>query len=373
MKLHHSASFILFFFFCLSLSTKISAQCCSGGSGCPIAGGASQGVLQEKQLELNTNFQFINTDKFYKGSKLDTNKYFSSYSSQYQYFKLGYGLSKNFTVSLESGYFFGRKEVGLPGPSSITYSSQGIGDIIVFPRYNVLNQFNDKTKTEATIGLGFKVPLGSYNAKSTFFDSSIGSYSIIKPPSVQLSSGSQDIIFNLFLFHGWTPKNFRVFANAYYIKKGWNPLSVKMGDYSSLALFIGKTYFKNLGLTLQLKGEHIQKMRAGKDIDVLALYNVDTAITGSDKIFFTPQISYSKGKFTVYATTEIPIFQFVNNIQVGSKYQTTFGLSYRFMAKKNLAKALEGTGKWYCPMHPEEVSEEAGICPKCKMDLIKSK
>lgn len=27
---------------------------------------------------------------------------------------------------------------------------------------------------------------------------------------------------------------------------------------------------------------------------------------------------------------------------------------------------------WTCPMHPEIVSHEPGICPKCKMDLVKS-
>lgn len=27
--------------------------------------------------------------------------------------------------------------------------------------------------------------------------------------------------------------------------------------------------------------------------------------------------------------------------------------------------------KYTCPMHPEVTSDKAGICPKCKMDLVK--
>ena len=46
-------------------SIDSSAQCCAGGSGCPIAGGSSQGVLDENQFELNTNIQLINTNNFY--------------------------------------------------------------------------------------------------------------------------------------------------------------------------------------------------------------------------------------------------------------------------------------------------------------------
>src|SRR5712672_1736722 len=91
---------------CLTaLPAKIFSQCCAGGSGSPIAGGASQGVLLERQVELNTNFQFISTNKFYsKDSPApDSVRTFDSFSSTYEYFKLGYGVTKNLTMSIESG------------------------------------------------------------------------------------------------------------------------------------------------------------------------------------------------------------------------------------------------------------------------------
>src|SRR6185436_15308617 len=114
--------FIAFSFF---VAAKSNAQCCAGGSGSCIAGGASQGVLQHGQWELNTNFQFISSDKFYKNdSHVDEGSY-DSYSSQYEYFRMAYGVTKDFTISLESGYYIGKKEVGLNENPATTYSSSG--------------------------------------------------------------------------------------------------------------------------------------------------------------------------------------------------------------------------------------------------------
>ena len=43
-----------------------SQGCCSGGSGSPIAGGYSQGVLRGKQVELAANYRYTYSDKFFK-------------------------------------------------------------------------------------------------------------------------------------------------------------------------------------------------------------------------------------------------------------------------------------------------------------------
>ena len=57
--------FILLIGFALSFSELHSQGCCSGGSGSPIAGGASQGVLQDRQVEISANYQYLSTNKFF--------------------------------------------------------------------------------------------------------------------------------------------------------------------------------------------------------------------------------------------------------------------------------------------------------------------
>jgi len=357
------------------------AQCCAGGSGSPIAGGASQGVLLERQVELNTNFQFINTDKFYaKDTQVpDSIRTFDSFSSTYEYFKLGYGVTKNLTMSIESGYFFKKQEVGLNDNPQTTYESKGIGDLIIFPRYDVINWTEEKTRTEVTVGLGVKIPLGSYNDSTGNVEPFSGqTFYVTKPTSVQLSSGTNDIIFYTFLFRGYTEKNLKLFANAMYIKKGWNPNGEKLGDFASVALFVGKSFFNHLGITLQTRYEWVDTMKINENILLFGRpSNYFPQATGYKKVFITPQVSYTKGKFTLYASSDFPVYQFLNTdphyTQVGSQHQTTVGLSYRFFTKNSIIKKLEGTGKYYCPMHPEEVSDKPGKCPKCGMDLEKAK
>jgi hypothetical protein len=329
---------ILFLYF----FSDADAQCCAGGGGSPIGGGASQGVLMERQFEINTSLQFISTDKFYNGSKEDPNKYFDSYSSSYQYLRLGYGVSKNFTMSVEGGYYHYRKEDGLDGNSSGTFESKGIGDLILFPKYDIVNRTKLESRTEVTLGLGFKIPLGTYNDSTEMLEPFSGTtYYVTNPQGVQPTSGAHDLIFYAFALRGYTRINFRLFANATYIKKGWNPAGEKQGDYLGVGLFAAKTFFEKLGVTFQLRGEKVDKTKVNDDILIYAYPNYDPEATGYKKLFFTPQLTYTHGKFTVYGLIDLPLYQEVEKIQVATGFQSTFGVSYRFFVTKNKVDELE--------------------------------
>jgi hypothetical protein len=106
MKLAFLIGVIVLFY-----TNQLVAQCCSGGSGSPIAGGTSQGVLLKNQLELNSNLQFIQSENFYTGSKPDTeNNYFDQYRSLYQYFRVAYGVTSDLTMSVEVETIFIKKK-----------------------------------------------------------------------------------------------------------------------------------------------------------------------------------------------------------------------------------------------------------------------
>ena len=320
---------------CLSLFVAhriYSQSCCSGGSGSPIAGGTNQGVLQEKHMELSLNYQNLGTDRF-KAGDVDTAKLFNYLYSHYLYGRLAYGLSDKLTLSIESGYFITKTEIALHKKDTI--SSKGIGDLIIFPRYNAYSRNTELTRTEITLGLGYKIPLGKYNDSNMVYQNpyTLKKYYTTNPPTVQPTTGSQDFIFYGFLYRGWVEPKFRVFANLLYIKKGWNPLGQKFGDFASIGIFAGKTFFKRWGVTLQVRGEWIDKMKYDHNIDMLALYNIDVNSTGSRKVFFVPQLSYSHKNFTVYALSEIPLYQYVNRVQAVSYYNVIGGISYRFFVR----------------------------------------
>lgn len=361
---------IVFFYL---LAGEGSAQCCAGGSGSPVAGGTSQGVLSAKQFEVNTNLQFISSDKFYTADSRDTGNPKYKFRSAYQYLRFAYGVTKDFTMSIETGNYFYKEEIGLENSASGTYKSSGISDLVIFPRYDVLNLSTEKTKTEITLGLGYKIPIGSYNDSTgqSYWtsDTTTGTIYVRNPRAVQLTTGAQDIIFYSFFYQGYPKRHLRFFANALYILKGWNPLGEKMGDFVSVGLFASKSFLPNLGTTLQVRGELIAPMKINEVVE-LNDFQSDNTSSGYKKVFITPMINYSFWNFNVYALIDLPVYQYVTGNQVGTEFQATAGLTYRFYTMKSKFDKVD-IGDYHCPMHPEVTSSFMGECPKCGMNLEK--
>ena len=325
----------------LVANSNIYAQgCCSGGAGSPIAGGASSGVLQEYQMEISINHQFNTSNTFYTGSEVtEPEKYFNNLKSNYLFFRTDYGLSKKLTLSIASGYYLNKTKEAEDITSNRT--SSGFSDLIILPRYSVYNKNKKFKRTEIALGLGIKIPLGTHIDSTLTITAS--SYAPGYPdkdqyernsPLVQTTNGSNDFMFYSFIFREYQKRKLRLFISALHVKKNFNSLGVKFGDYSSLGLFVSKTFFRKWGLTSQLKLEHIGKIKAVENIDLLADYNIEPISTGSNKAFFTPQISYSQNGLTFFTTSEIPIYQYLHGTQVGSQNQFTFGINYRFLTKE---------------------------------------
>jgi hypothetical protein len=164
------------------------------------------------------------------------------------------------------------------------------------------------------------------------------------PPTIQLSTGGTDLMFYSFFLREYKKQKLRFFANSLYIKKGYNSLDEKFGDYTSLSLFASKTFFRKWGLTTQLKGESVgqlqinqakkEKFELDENYFEKITWEEKRDATGAEKIFFIPQISYSQNNFTFFATSEIPLYQNLKGVQFGSQNQFTVGINYRFLTKE---------------------------------------
>ena len=320
--------------FTLIFNTSVFSQgCCSGAAGSPIAGGAATGVLQENQMEISINYQNNSSNKFFTEHRDTTSLLTNSINSDYLFFRVDYGLSKKFTLSLASGYFLDKSKIGKD--NSDTISSNGVGDLIIFPRYSIYNKTANFKRTAVVIGLGLKIPLGSHNDTTNLGSFGIDNYQM-NPPMLQTTNGSQDLMFNSFFFREYQKSKLRLFISSLYVKKGYNSLGVKYGDYTSVGFFASKTFFYRWGVTAQLKAEKIDQIKVANNIEEWDLleYSITPESTGSKKWFFIPQLSYSKNGLTVYATSEIPLYQYLNGTQIGSQNQFTVGVNYRFLTKK---------------------------------------
>ena len=323
---------ILFVVFFSSLSYFIYAQgCCSGGAGSPIAGGAATGVLQENKMEISVNFQSNQSNTFYSESNI-TGPLFNNLTSDYLFFRADYGVSKELTLSVATGYYLNKSLIETDNADTI--SSKGLGDLIVFPRYSVYNKISNFKRTEIALGLGLKMPLGTHKDSTLVYsDEWIGDIYSLNPPTVQTTNGSNDFMFYSFFFQEYQKRKLRLFMTTLYVDKGFNSLGIKYGDYASLGLYASKTILRNWGLTTQIKIERVGRIQSAKNVDLI-VYNIDPTSTGSKKVFFTPQLSYSQNGISVFATSEIPLYQYLNGTQVGSQNQFTVGVNYRFLIKK---------------------------------------
>ena len=318
-------------FLILVANSNIYAQgCCSGGAGSPIAGGAASGVLQEYQMEISINHQFNSSNKFYTGSK-STEPLFKNLTSNYMFFRTDYGVSKKLTLSLATGHYLNKSKEADYVINNRT--SSGFSDLIIFPRYSVYNKNNNFKRTEIALGLGIKMPIGTH-IDSTLTGPNEWDFYKTNPPLVQTTNGSNDFMFYSFIFREYQKRKLRLFISALHVKKNFNSLGLKFGDYSSLGLFVSKTFFRKWGVTTQLKLEHIGKIQSAKEINPESLYDIVPISTGSNKAFFTPQISYSQNGLTFFVTSEIPIYQYLHGTQIGSQSQFTAGVNYRFLTKE---------------------------------------
>jgi hypothetical protein len=326
---------------CFSLlfqNIAFSQGCCSGGGSNPIAGGATTGVLQQYQMEVSLNFQNNTSNTFLEGTEeIAQEGIYDELNSQYLFLRTDYGINKKLTLSLATGYHL-NKTLNYKGEDTSATSS-GMGDLIIFPRYDIYNETKGNIRTEVTLGVGVKLPIGSHTDS---MEIRTDIWELI-PPTIQLSTGGTDLMFYSFFFREYKKQKFRVFANALYIKKGYNSLDEKFGDYTSLSIFASKTFFRKWGLTTQIKGESVGQLQArqSKLIDLVVSNEFEAMnflekqkATGAKKLFFIPQISYSQNGITIFATSEIPLYQHLNGTQVGSKQQFTVGVNYRFLTKE---------------------------------------
>ena len=329
---------VLLIFSFLFQNLAFSQGCCSGGGSNPIAGGTATGVLQKYQMEVSLNYQNNTSNKFFEGTEeVSQEGIYDKLSSEYLFLRTDYGISKKLTLSLGTGYHLNKTLSYKDQDTSA--SSSGFGDLIIFPRYDIYNETKGNIRSEITLGIGLKIPIGSHTdtmkITSDVWD--------LIPPTIQLSTGGTDLMFYSFFLREYKKQKIRCFANSLYIRKGYNSFDEKFGDYRSISLFVSKTFFSKWGLTTQIKGESIGQIevRQSKLLDLVIRnpYEAENFLdkqesTGSKKWIFIPQLSYSQSGITVFATAEIPLYQYLNGTQIGSNQQFTVGVNYRFLTKE---------------------------------------
>lgn len=225
---------------------------------------------------------------------------------------MAFGLSDRLTLGWEASYFIDKVQKYVDGILPGSRKGFGRGDVSFLVEYNLYR--SRPVRWEITSGLGFKYPLGSHRQKTD---------GALLPLDVQTTTGAVDFIHTIFVYRFVPRKGLRLFLTNRIEWKGTNSEGYQFGNLYAPSLFASYHFGLRWDAILQLRGEIRAKDRrpSGK-----------IPVSGSTKVFLTPQLSYTIGSATsISLLVDVPLYQYYNEEQLGNTAAVGISLMKRFV------------------------------------------
>jgi hypothetical protein len=206
-----------------------------------------------------------------------------------------YGLGNGFDVRLVVPYIKKTLTKSTPNNKRVKFTTDGIGDIAIIGRYQLLNQ-KKGDPFFLSLGMGVKFPTGSTDKK---YNTPQGKRII---PQFQNGSGSTDLILEAGISK--ILPNSRIDLSASYKINGKGDNNYKIGNMFRWNIGYSYALTKKFDLQLEIDGIHKAKNSLkGKKINN----------SGGDTIYITPGFHYRLTKnFDVSLGYAIPIYRDLN-------------------------------------------------------------
>jgi hypothetical protein len=309
----------------LLISVESNAQCFSS-PGNPIGGNANLGNVEHKLLRFGVFYKYAFSDKYLEGDQNTDFIYYDKANFNYVGSVIAYGLTKKLTVEAESGYFINKtvyydKKLPYELPE---YSKNGFGlsNAMLSVKYGIYNNNEKRIRYSASLG-----------AKAPFSRKMMSKNDVVLPVDVQPSTGSYGIVAQSYLLKENSLKAMRYFMINRYEVNFVNNENYRYGNVLYTSLFISKhLHFRqqwiseNWTAILQLRNECRSRN-----------YYNHTKVKGSGSILFylSPQLNYTiKEKYNISVLTDIPLYQYYNDIQLANKFSLLVNLTMDLVFKK---------------------------------------
>lgn len=303
--------------FLLIICIKGYSQCCSPGN--PVGGSGNLGVLNEKSLKIILSHRYSYSGKYLDGDQPFDPYFVETGNFNYTGILVAYALSKRITTELETGYFTNKSQTYVDGVLPSKKSGNGINSITLTPKINFLK----KKGWEITAGVGLKYPIGAYNKE---FDG------VIAELDIQPSTGATDFINTIFIAKEYLEKHLRFFLYNRIELKGTNPLQYKYGNLYSTSLFLSYSASNRWDFIVQVRNEYREKDERPAQVKPYDVVKVP--ISGSEKVFFSPQVNYNfSPTFSVFVLADIPIYQYYNKQQLANSYAISLSIMKKINTK----------------------------------------
>jgi hypothetical protein len=283
------------------------SQCaCIGGAAVggltPIGGTANIGVLQKNYIRANIFYRYSFGDKYLNGDSPAQKVQENSYRTQFTGFSLAYGATDNLTIESGLGYF---PETYQDYVNDTSLKSSGFSHLMISAKYNVYSSIMNEF--EFTAGAGIRLPMP--NSKKNLLQ------------QVQPSTGAYGIVVNSFLHKGYKKQGLHFFLINSANINFENNNNFKYGNSFYNSFYTTKTIVENISAYVEIRNEIRLKDKFQTN---------DIKNSGGIFFFLSPQINYSINKFNFSIFYDYPIYQNVNDKQLGNNYSFGANITYQF-------------------------------------------
>lgn len=331
------------FWVAVACACMLSGQSARAAGGCgsvclPLEALDTEKIqLRQNQFRIGITTEHADFDNFREGgSDINNpggNKAFISQTTLF----LDYGFTRKFTASLLIPYVRKRQETSKFG----TRIAEGIGDISVFGRYEILTP-SIRTEPSVSIGLGLKFPSGSISEPND---------STLLPPAFQTGSGAYDIVptvsfyqdLNGYILFGSVFARIPLEKNSRGYKFG-NEIELNTGVEYPLPVPVDW-----ISVLMGISYLHAQHDRdANRFLPARLRNGTEVLNTGGDFLDFVPGFRIEMGRsFSLQARFFVPVFEDWNgnratNVgQVAPDLTTQINLVYSMTHRTNKIRSID--------------------------------
>ena len=323
-----------FVYTAILLLASSSALFACASCGCSIGSDWEDATFsQEKGFKFDLKYDYLDQNKLMSGRSsisaavasnqgYEVEKYTKN---EYITASLDYAINDRFGLNFSLPYIIrDHSTLGVSPTDGVTPVSGGgsynsktatLGDAKLIGRYLI----NDKHNFGILAGLKFATGSHSLMGISTDPSDSAGTSATIDR-GLEPGTGTTDVIAGLYYFHSLSGIS-NIFTQLMYQSALNSSDSYRPGDVYNANIGINYTGFKNIIPKLQMNVKY-QNHDTGD--------NADPVNTGGFLTYLTPGVMVNFDKVTLYSSVQIPVYQYVNGVQLVPDYIVSLGVRYSF-------------------------------------------
>ena len=290
------------------------AQCLSSVN--PVGGSANLLVLEKNTLRVIGFYRFNYGDRYFEGSSRSDFDLIRNANYNYTGTIMGYGVANKVTLETELGYFINKTQNYNTDPR-YSLRGSGVSTGVFSVRYSLFK--DDEKRFFISSSLGAKVP---------FSTRPLSRDGVELPVEVQPTLGAFGMVIQGFIVKEQPITGTRYFLTGRMEVNSRNRQEYKLGTSVFTSFFVSKHL-----MFPWLKGDWtaiLQLRNETRGVD-RTMAGVKES-SGSTIFYLVPQVNHSiKEKWNVSLMADLPVYQYLNGIQLATRYGITLTFTREFV------------------------------------------